>query len=96
MQYWNFFYSIENVSKVTVWNSKHVNLVNDNAIEVNFDDFLFEVLYLFFVREFDFINMSSVDFRTHSFRIKLINIYDLNKRIRFRKYVNLRYVFNWC
>ena len=90
-----FFHSIENVSKVTVWNLNHVNLVNDNAIEMNFDDLLLETLHFFLVRKFDFINMSSVDFRIHSLRIKLINVYDSNKEIRFRKYINLQYIFNW-
>ena len=71
-----------------------MNLVNDNAIEINFDDFLLEVLHLFLVREFDFVNMNSIDFRIHSLRIKLINVYDSNKKTRFRKYVNLRYVFD--
>ena len=71
-----------------------MNLVNDNAIEMNFDDLLFEILHLFFVREFNFINISSIDFRTLSFRIKLINVYYLNKEIRFRKYINLQCVFD--
>ena len=63
---------------------------------MTFNDLLLEVLHLFFVREFDFVNMNSVNLRTHSFCIKLINVYDLNRRIRFRKYINLRYVFDWC
>ena len=71
-----------------------MNFANDNAIEMNFDDFLLEILYLFLVREFNFINMSSVDFRTHSLCIKMMNIYDSNKRIRFRKYINLQCVFD--
>ena len=91
-----FLCSIENISKVIIWNSNHVNLVNDNVIEMNFDDLLFEVLHLFFVREFHFININSVDFRTHSLCMELINVYDLNKKIRFRKYINLRCVFDWC
>ena len=37
--------------------------------------------------------MNSVDFQIHSFRIELINVYDLNKETRFRKYINLRCVF---
>ena len=90
-----FFHSIKNVSKVVVWSFDHVNLVYNNAIEMNFDDLLLDVLHLFFIFEFNFINISSVDFRTHSFRIKLINVYDLNKKIRFRKYVNLRCVRDW-
>ena len=89
-----FFHSIENVSKITVWNSNHVNLVNDNAIEMNFNDFLLEVLHLFLVREFNFINISSVNFRTYSRCIKVINVYDLNRKTRFRKWINLRCVFN--
>ena len=63
---------------------------------MNFNDFLFEVLHLFFVREFNLININSIDFRIHSLRIKLINVYDLNKEIHFYKYVNLRCVFDWC
>ena len=55
---------------------------------MNFDDFLFEILHLFLVREFDFININSVDFRIHSLRIKLINVYNLNREIYFRKYIN--------
>ena len=66
-----------------------MNLVNDNAIEINFDNLLFEILYLSLVREFDFMNINSVDFRIHSFCIKLINAYNLNREIRFCKYVNL-------
>ena len=73
-----------------------MNLVNDNAIEVNFDDFLFKILHLSLVREFDFINMNLVDFRTHSLRIKLINAYNSNREIRFYKYINLRCVFGLC
>ena len=61
---------------------------------MNFDDLLLEVLHLFFIRKFDFINMNSVDFRIHSLRIKLIDVYNSNKETRFRKYINLRYVFN--
>ena len=91
-----FLHSIENISKITVWSSNHVNLVNDNAIEMNFDNFLFEVLHLFLVCEFDLINMSSVDLPIHSLRIKLINVYNLNKETRFCKYINLRYIFDWC
>ena len=71
-----------------------MNLINDNAIEINFDDFLLEVLYLFLVREFNLINMNSVNFRIHSLRIKLINVYDSNKKTRFYKYVNLQHVFD--
>ena len=71
-----------------------MNLVNDNVIEMNFHDLLLEVLHFFLVRKFNFINISSVDFRIHSLRRKLINVYNLNKEIRFRKYVNLRYVFD--
>ena len=91
-----FFHSIENVSKVIVWNPNHVNLVNDNAIEVNFNDLLFEILHLFLVCEFDFININLIDFRIHSLRMKLINAYDSNKRIRFCKYINLQCTFDWC
>ena len=91
-----FLYSIENVSKVTVWSSNHVNLVNDNTIEMNFDDLLLEVLHFFLVREFDLVNSNSVDLRIHSLHIKLINAYDSNKKTRFRKYINLQCVFNWC
>ena len=90
-----FFHLIEDISKVIVWSSNHVNLVNNNVIEMNFDDLLFKVLHLFFIREFNFINISSVDFRIHSLRIKLINAYDSNKKTRFHKYVNLRCVFDW-
>ena len=90
-----FLYLIENVSKITVWSSNHVNLVNDNAIKINFDDLLFEILHLSFVRKFDLININLIDFRIHSLRIKLINVYNSNKRIRFRKYINLRCVFDW-
>ena len=82
-----FFNSIENVLKVIVWNSNHVNLVNNNVIEV---------LHLSFVREFNFINMNSIDFRIYSLYIKLINVYDLNRETRFYKYVNLRCIFDWC
>ena len=71
-----------------------MNLINDNAIEVNFDDLLLEILYLSPVREFNFLNMNSVDFQIHSFRIELINVYDLNKGTCFHKYINLRCVFN--
>ena len=71
-----------------------MNLVNDNAIEMNFDDFLLEILHFFLSREFDLININSVDFRIYSFRIKLINVYNSNRRIHFRKYVNLRCIFN--
>ena len=46
-----FLPSIEDILKVIVWNSNYVNLVNNNAIEINFDDFLLEVLYFFLVRE---------------------------------------------
>ena len=91
-----FFHSIENISRIIIWSSNHVNLVNDNAIEINFDDLLLEVLHLFLVREFNFPNMNSIDFRIHSLRIELINVYDLNKEICFRKYVNLQCVFHWC
>ena len=91
-----FLHSIENVSKFIIWSSDHMNLVNDNAIELNFDDFLLEILHLFFVREFNFININSVDFRTYSLCIKLINTYDSNKETCFHKYLNLRCVFNWC
>ena len=90
-----FLYSIENISKVIVWNSNHLNLVNDNAIEVNFDDFVFEILHFSLVRKFDLINMSSIDFPIYSLRIKLMNVYNSNKETHFRKYVNLRYIFNW-
>ena len=62
---------------------------------MNFDDLLFEILYFFLVREFTSINMNSIDFRIYSFRIKLINLYNLNKKTRFRKYVNLWCVFDW-
>ena len=91
-----FLHSIENVSKVIIWSPNHVNLVNDNAIEMNFDNLLFKVLYLFLVHEFDLVNMNSVDLRTHSFRIKLINAYDSNRKIRFCKYINLQCIFDWC
>ena len=91
-----FFHSIENISRIIVWSSNHVNLVNDNTIKMNFDDLLFEVLHLFLICEFDFININSVDFWIHSLRIKVINFYDLIRKTRFRKYVNLRCVFNWC
>ena len=91
-----FFYLIENVSKVTVWNSNYMNPINNNAIEINFDNFLFKILYLFLVREFNFIDMSSVDLRTHSLCMKLINTYNSNRRTRFYKFVNLQYVFDWC
>ena len=90
-----FLCSIENILKVIIWNSNHVNLVNDNAIEINFDNFLFKVLHLSFVRDFSFININPIDLRIHSLRTKLINLYDLNKEIRFRKYVNFRCVFHW-
>ena len=91
-----FFHSIENVLKVIIQRSNYMNLVKNNTIEMNFDNLLFEILHLFLIREFNFINMSSIDFRIYSLRIKLINVYDLNKEIRFRKYVNLWYVFDWC
>ena len=71
-----------------------MNLVNDNAIEMNCDDFLLEVLHFFFVREFDLININSVDFRIHSLCIKLINVYNSNRETRFYKYINLQYVFD--
>ena len=71
-----------------------MNLVNNNEIEMNFDNFLFEVLYLFLVREFNLINMNSIDFQIHSLRINLINVYNLNKEISFRKYVNLRCIID--
>ena len=90
-----FLYSIENVSKVIIWSSNHMNLVNDNIIEVNFNNFLLEILYLFLVHKFDFVNINLIDFRIHSLRIKLINVYDSNKETRFRKYINLWYVFDW-
>ena len=90
------FYSIEDISRIIIWNSNHVILVNNNAIEMNFNDFLFEILHLFLIREFNFINMNSIDLRIYSLRIKFINVYDLNKKTRFYKYVNLRYVFDWC
>ena len=89
-----FLYLIENVSKIIVWNSSYVNLVNNNAIEVNFDDLLLEV-YLFLVRKFDLVNMNSVDLRPHSLYIKLINVYDLNRETRFREYINLQCIFDW-
>ena len=89
-----FLHSIENVFKITVWNSNHVNFVNDNTIEVNFDDLLLEVLHLSLVREFNFININSVNFWIHSLCIKLINIHNSNRKIRFRKYVNLQYIFD--
>ena len=88
-----FFYSIENVLKVIVWSSNHVNFVNDNAIEMNFDNSLFEVLYFSLVCEFNLVNMNSVDFEIHSLRIKLINAYDSNIEIRFRKYINFAMCF---
>ena len=91
-----FFHLIENVSKVIVWSSNHVNLVNNNTIEMNFDDLLLEVLYLFFVCEFDLVNMNSIDLRIHLFRIKLINAYNSNKETHFYKYVNLWCVFDCC
>ena len=91
-----FFHLIENISRITVWSSNHVNFVNDNAIEVNFSDFLLEILHLFLVHKFNFINMNSVDLRIHSFRRKLIDVDDLSKETRFRKYVNLRCAFDWC
>ena len=71
-----------------------MNLINNNAIEMNFDNLLFGILHLFLVHEFNFINISSGDFQIHTSCIKLINIYDLNKEIHFRKYVNLRYIFD--
>ena len=71
-----------------------MNLVNDNAIEMNFNDFLLKVLHLFLVHKFNFININSVDFRIHSFRIKLINAYNSNSRTCFHKYINLRCVFD--
>ena len=91
-----FFHLIENISRVTVWSSNHINLVNNNAIEMNFDDLLLEVPYLSLVREFNLININSLDLRIHSFRIKLINASDSNRETRFRKYVNLWFVFNSC
>ena len=91
-----FFHLIEDILRVTVWSSNHINFVNNNAIEVNFDDFLFEVLHLLLVRELNFININSVDLRIHSLRIKLINVYNSNKETRFRRYVNLQCVFDWC
>ena len=91
-----FFHSIENVSKVAVWSSDHVNLVYNNVIEMNFDDLLLDVLHLSFVFKFNFVNINSVDFRIYSLRIKLINVYDLNRKVRFYKYVNLRCVRDWC
>ena len=91
-----FLYLIENVSKIIVWSLNYVNFVNDNAIEMNFNDFLLEVLHFFLVCEFDFINMSLINFRFHSLCIKLINVYDLNRRIHFCKYINLQCVFDWC
>ena len=42
MKFVFFFYSIENVSKVVIWNFDHVNLIYNNAIEMNFNDFLRE------------------------------------------------------
>ena len=83
------FHSIENILRIIIWSSNYINFVNDNAIEVNFDDLLLEILHLSLIYEFDFINISSVDFRIHSLCIKLINIYDSNKEICFRKYINL-------
>ena len=78
-----FFHSIENISRIIVWSSNHVNFVNDNAIEMNFDDLLFEVLHLFLIYKFNFININSVDFRIHSLCTELINVYNLNKETRF-------------
>ena len=91
-----FLHSIENHLKIIIWNSNHVNLVDDNVIEMNFDNLLLEIVHLFLIYEFDFINMNSVDFRIHSLRIKLINVYNSNKEIRFHKYVNLHCIFDWC
>ena len=91
-----FLHLIENVSKVVVWNSDHMNLVYNNAIEINFDDLLLDVLHLSLVFKFDLININSVDSRTYLLRIKLINTYDSNKKAHFYKYVNLRCARNWC
>ena len=71
-----------------------MNFVNNNVIEMNFDNFLLEVLHLSLVCEFNFINMNSVDLRIHSLHIKLINVYNSNKETRFRKYTNLRCNFD--
>ena len=90
------FYSIENISKIIIWSLNHVNLVNDNAIGMNFDNFLFEILHLFLVCKFNVININLVDFRIHSLGIKLINAYNSNKETCFYKYINLRCSFNWC
>ena len=84
-----FLHLIENISKIIVQSLNHVNLVNDNVIEINFDNLLFEILHLFLIREFNFININSVDFRIYLLCIKLINVYDLNKKTHFRKYINL-------
>ena len=59
---------------------------------MNFDDFLLNVLHLSFIVKFDFVNINSICFRTHSLRIKLINVYDSNRKVHFYKYVNLRCV----
>ena len=91
-----FSHSIENVLKVVVWNFDHVNFIYNNAIEMNFDDFLFDILHFLFILKFDFVNISLVCFRIHSLRIKLINVYNLNKKIHFCKYVNLRCARDWC
>ena len=88
-----FFHLIEDISEVIIWSSNCMNFVNDNAIEMNFDNFLFEVLHLSFVREFNFVNINSVDFRIHSLRMKLIDAYNSNKKTCFRKSINLRCVF---
>ena len=40
------FNSIENISKVIVWSSNHMNFVNNNIIEMNFENLSFKVLYL--------------------------------------------------
>ena len=89
-----FFHSIENISGIIIWSLNCINFVNDNAIEMNFDDLLFEVLHFSLVHNFHFINMNSVDLRIHSLCIKSINVYDSNKETRFRKYINLRCIFD--
>ena len=39
-----------------------MNLVNNNIIKMNKDELLFDVMRLFFIFNFDFVNMFSIDF----------------------------------
>ena len=39
-----------------------MNLVDNNVIEMNKNEFLLDVMQLFFIFDFDLINMLSIDF----------------------------------